>query len=149
MPHAARRPWSWVIFDVGQSAPMSHLPDDPLTPASKGQTLLVGVMSLIAASAFFVFTALTIQNTSASGRIAQPSIIWLIALMVLIGAGFLDVAFALLRKGGKRRRYLLSSTTLYLVGGFFVAVPVVLVAHSVLTRPDKELWSLLRVMTLS
>jgi Na+-driven multidrug efflux pump len=126
-----------------------RLPEDPLTPASRGQTLVVGAASLIAGIAFLVFAALTVHVTSASGRIGQPSVILLLAVMLVIGVGFIDVAVAIFRKKGKSRSYLLSNTTLYVSGCFLFIIPLLLVGVSILGKSQEGAWSALKVLSVS
>ena len=128
---------------------MTQLPTDPLTPASKSQTIVVGVASLITSTAFFIFAALTIQMTSASGRISLPPVIFLIALMLIIGVGFLSVAVVIFRRQEKRGPYLLGSVTLYLVGAFLFVMPIATAGAMMLTQSYQDSWLLLKVLPLS
>ncbi len=128
---------------------MVLLPEDPLTPASRDQILVVGVASLIAGIAFLVFAALTVQMASTSGRIGQASVILLIAVMLVIAIGFLDVAVAIFRKKGKGRPYLLSNTTLYLIGGFLLIIPVLLVGVGIFQKSQGMTWSALEVLVFA
>lgn len=119
---------------------MSRLPKDPLTPASKNQVLVTGIASLLFGVTFLGLATLAIRLTSDSGRILLPSVITLIAVMLVIAVGFLDVAFAALRKKEKRRPYLLSSFTLYGVGGFLVVIPILVFGLSLVKAPEEIVW---------
>ncbi|HVT72902.1 MAG TPA: hypothetical protein VHD61_07180 [Lacunisphaera sp.] len=125
---------------------MQRLPKDPLTPATRSQVIVAGVASLITAIAFIIFAAVTTQMTFASGRIRLPSVMLLIAFMLVISLGFFDVTVAIFRK---RRLYLLSSTTLYLIGSFLFILPLGMLGWSLMKESPEDTLSVLKVLSLS
>ena len=128
---------------------MTNDPNDPLTPASKGQVVVVGIASAVTSIAFFVFAALTIHMTATSGRIGQLPVIFLIALMLVISVGFLAVAISMFRKQEGRDSQLMGSATLNLVGGFLVVVPLAVAGSMLLTQSNRDSWLLLKILPIS
>jgi hypothetical protein len=73
----------------------------------------------------------------------------LISVMVVLSAGFLEVAFATLRRKEKRRAQLLGRTTLLLIGGFLVFLPLLLLGVSIWMGTEAEVASAVGVLSLS
>lgn len=104
---------------------------------------------MLAGLTFLMFAVLTIKLTYASGRLAQPAVLVLISVMVVLSAGFLEVAFATLRRKEKRRAQLLGRTTLLLIGGFLVFLPLLLLGVSIWMGTEAEVASAVGVLSLS
>ncbi len=115
------------------------MPEDPTTPATKGQTIVVGVASAVAGVGFLVCAGLMIVLTHSSGRLMLLPVIFLNCVTIILGVGFLDVAFALLRKKEKRRAQLFGNFTLYLAGGFLIFVPLFLLFLGLVEGSDVDL----------
>lgn len=111
--------------------------------------LVAGIASLAAGTAFLAFAALTIAITRSAGRLAVPSVMLLIGLMVILGVGFLDVAFAVFRGKGRRRSHLLSNATLYLSGGFLAALPMLVLGLGIVMGSRVDLPSILEALSIS
>jgi len=126
-----------------------RLPKDPLTPASNGEALITGIASAAAGIAFLVFAASTIRITYSNKRIGLPPVVLLISVMVVLSIGFFDVAFAIFRTKTRQRKHLLSSVTLYLVGGFLLILPTLMVILGVLMTSKWELTPILTFLSMS
>jgi hypothetical protein len=128
---------------------MVHLPSDPLAPASKRDVRMAGIASSITSIAFFVFAALAIRMTAKSGRLGLPPVIFLNALMLAIGICFLVIAITVFRRQEKRDPQLMSSATLYLIGGFLFVLPLAIAGVMVLTHSYQDAGLLLHVLPIS
>lgn len=126
-----------------------RLPKNPLTPASKIEVLITGIASAVAGIIFLVFAALTVWITYSNGRIGMPPVVMLISVMVILSIGFFDVAFAIFRTNGRRRKHLLSNATLYLVGGFLLILPTLMVILGALMNSKWELTPILTFLSMS
>jgi hypothetical protein len=128
---------------------MNRLPKDPLTPASKREIMITGVASLITGIAFLIFAALTINITHSNGRLGLPAVMLLIGFMVVVGVGFLGAASSIFRGRNKSGISLLSSPTLYFVGGVLFALPLGILALGFIMGFRADLVFVVRLLPLS
>ena len=105
---------------------MLRFPPDPTLRVTKGPAAAVGLVALIFGAGFLVLAGVMSLQIHARGRFGLLPGMLAIALVTVIGLGFLDAAHALLRSDRGSRTVLLSNFTLYWVGGFFCLLPALL-----------------------
>ena len=100
-----------------------RFPIHPFLPLARRQTLGVGIAALVFGIGFLVFGGVLASYAHTWGSDDRVPVILMLAIIVIVGVGFLDAAYALLRG---RRKELLGSFSLYAIGGFLCAIPILL-----------------------
>ena len=118
---------------------MNPLPEDPLEPATKRQEFVAGIGFFLAGIAVLAFATWLTGNAYSNGRLKTLPVICILGGVIFIGIGFLDAAFAVLRKKGRRRPQLLGSVALYLVGSFMIVLPPWMTIDSILKGEKTDL----------
>ena len=128
---------------------MSQLPRDPLQPASNRQLITAGVIFTLAGSGFAAFAAWLITVAHANGRLGTLPVILLTAFIFILAISLFDAAAAVFKQRKNRRKHLLSTPALWMIGSLLIALPVCFLLFGYIVRPEMELASALRIAPLA
>ncbi len=118
---------------------MSQLPRDPLQPARNRQLIGVGIFFAVAGVSVTGFLAWLLSVAHALGRLGQLPVILLSAFFVILAVGCFDAAIAVLKKRERRRKHLLSTPALYVIGGLFCVFPLCFLVSGLIVQPEAGL----------
>jgi hypothetical protein len=123
---------------------MSQLPRDPLQPASNRQLIAAGFIFAFAGAGFASFAVWLLSIAHANGRLGTLPVTLLTAFMSVLAVGLFDAAVAVFKKQKNRRKHLLSTPALWVIGGLLILFPICFLVFGHIVRPELGLAPALR-----